>query len=61
MQEKELPQIPVEIPEPEKMPEITPDHVPESPEMPKEEPDNIPEEEPFITPPYEVPTPSETP
>jgi hypothetical protein len=52
---------PIEVPRPERMPEIKPDIDPEYPLLPEEEPDIIPEEDPFETPPYEVPAPGEGP
>jgi len=52
---------PVEVPGPEKTPEIKPEVDPEYPLLPDESPDVIPEEEPFVTPPYEVPEPGEGP
>lgn len=41
--------------------ESDPDRLPELPQMPDEDPDIIPDEEPFETPPYEVPKPGEGP
>jgi hypothetical protein len=52
---------PVEIPPPEKNPVYNPDVIPETPPLPEEEPDIIPDEDPFETPPYEVPEPGEGP
>ena len=52
---------PVEVPAPDKSPEIKPEVDPEYPLLPDEDPDVIPEEEPFVTPPYEVPEPGEGP
>lgn len=52
---------PVEVPGPEKTPEIKPEVDLEYPLLPDESPDVIPEEEPFVTPPYEVPEPGEGP
>lgn len=54
-------QKPTEIPLPVRNPEIDPDKIPENPVLPEEEPDIIPEEEPFETPPYEIPKPGERP
>ena len=52
---------PEEIPAPDKhAPDIIPQADPEEPVLPAE-PDFIPEEDPYDTPPYEVPTPSERP
>ena len=62
------PRKPFEAPVPEKKPEIKPypdpdepTIPPEEPVMPGENPDLIPEEDPFETPPYEVPPPGEGP
>ena len=61
MPKKTQPKEPIEIPTPERNPEINPEDIPESPVLPEEEPDIIPDEDPFITPPYEVPQPGEGP
>ena len=61
MPKKKQPTEPIEIPAPERNPEINPEDIPESPVLPEEEPDIIPDEAPFITPPYEVPPPAEGP
>ncbi|MBU3714179.1 MAG: hypothetical protein FGM46_04445 [Ferruginibacter sp.] len=61
MIKKKKPETPKEFPLPEKNPEFNPDVIPESPALPEEEPDIIPEENPFITPPHEVPPPGEAP
>ena len=55
------PAPPIELPIPETNPEFNPDVIPESPILPEEEPDVIPDENPFETPPYEVPPPGEAP
>lgn len=55
------PPVPVEFPIPERNPEYNPDVIPENPVVPEEEPDLIPEENPFITPPTEIPPPGEAP
>ena len=51
------PGSPVEMPEPDKEPEIKEPDVPEETPIPTEEPDKIPVEDPYITPPQEVPLP----
>lgn len=61
MAKKKIPPKPFEIPAPEKRPEMDPSHIPESPELPEEDPDLIPEEDPFETPPFEIPEPGEGP
>lgn len=61
MAKKKPLQKPFEIPAPEKRPEMDPSHIPESPELPEEDPDLIPEEDPFETPPFEIPEPGEGP
>ena len=43
----DLPNIPEEIPVPEKQPEVRPPAVPESPVIPEKEPDIIKEPQPF--------------
>ena len=43
------------------VPEIDPDAIPDSPVLQEEEPDIIPEEDPFVTPPEEIPEPGEGP
>jgi hypothetical protein len=43
----EIPDIPEEIPVPEKVPDVTPVIVPENPPLPVEEPGSMPEEAPF--------------
>lgn len=57
----EKPVSPSEVPGPIRNPEIDPDNIPESPVLPDEEPDVIPDENPFETPPTEVPAPGEGP
>jgi hypothetical protein len=52
---------PPEFPLPEKPGEVDSPSDPEEPLIPEEEPDMLPEEEPFETPPYEVPPPEEGP
>ncbi len=61
MPKKTQPKEPIEIPVPERNPEINPEDIPESPVLPEEDPDIIPDEASFITPPYEVPPPAEGP
>ncbi|MBP6023436.1 hypothetical protein [Ferruginibacter sp.] len=61
MQKKKQPTKPVEVPAPGKYPEINPDAIPDSPALPDEDPDIIPDEDPYETPPYEVPNPGEGP
>lgn len=56
--------LPIKLPEvnpPEKTIEVPKPSDPEEPLLPDENPDVIPEEEPFSTPPYEVPPPAEGP
>ena len=60
MPNKKQPGKPFEIPSPEKHPEIEPAD-PEEPIIPEEDPDIIPDENPFETPPYEIPPPAEGP
>jgi hypothetical protein len=52
---------PPEVPSPEKNPKYNPDVIPETPLLPEEEPNVIPDEEPYETPPYELPEPGEGP
>jgi hypothetical protein len=55
---------PIKLPEvepPEKTVEVPKPIDPSPPLTPEENPDTIPEEEPFETPPYEVPPPAEGP
>jgi hypothetical protein len=61
MAKKIKPDKPSEIPHPGKRPEIDSDKIPENPVSPEEEPDIIPEEDPFETPPEELPVPGEGP
>ena len=61
MAKKNKPVEPSELPYPGKRPEIDPDKIPENPVSPEEEPDIIPEEEPFESPPEELPAPVESP
>jgi len=61
MPKKIQPAKPFEIPSPEKHPEIEPPADPEEPIIPEEDPDIIPDENPFETPPYEIPPPAEGP
>lgn len=58
---KEKPFRPLEIPVPEKKPEIPVPADPEEPLIPVEDPEIIPDEDPFENPPYEVPEPGEGP
>lgn len=55
------PQKTVEVPPPGKNLESDPDRLPEVPAVPGEDPEVIPEEDPFDTPPFEVPEPGEGP
>ena len=57
---KKQPDKPIENPVP-KVPETDPPFDPAEPVIPMEDPDIIPDEDPFITPPYEVPPPAEGP
>ena len=61
MPKKIKPDKPFEIPSPQKQPEINPVVDPEEPIVPIEDPDIIPDEDPFETPPYEIPPPGEGP
>ncbi len=61
MPTKKKPGMPSEIPAPHKQPDISEPTDPEEPIIPKEDPDIIPDEEPFETPPYEIPQPGEGP
>lgn len=61
MPKKIKPEVPVEIPSPGRDPEIHPDAIPDLPLLPDEDPDIIPDEEPFETPPHEIPEPGEGP
>lgn len=61
MPKKIQPAKPFEIPPPEKNPEINLPVDPEEPIIPEEDPDIIPDENPFETPPYEIPPPAEGP
>ncbi len=49
------------ISRPEKIVEVPEPFDPAEPLLPEENPDTIPEEEPFETPPFEVPPPAEGP
>ncbi len=59
MPKKKQPTEPIEIPAPERNPEIYPEDIPENPILPEEEPDIIPNEIPLVTPPNEVPKSSD--
>lgn len=61
MATKKQPIKPGEIPYPGKVPEIEPDQIPETPITPEEEPDIIPDDDPFESPPEEIPAPGEAP
>ena len=61
MPDKKKVGVPIEVPEPERTPEIKPDVDPEYPLIPEEDPDVIPEEDPYETPPVEIPPPGEGP
>ena len=58
---KKIPDKAIEIPTPKKEPDITVPIDPEGPSIPNEDPEIIPEENPFETPPFEVPKPGEGP
>lgn len=60
MAKKKKPDKPVEIPKPEN-PEIKPADPEEPLNIPKEDPDIIPDDDPFETPPEEIPPPGERP
>ena len=49
------------LPYPGKRPEIDPDTVPDNPVITGDEPDIIPDDDPFETPPEDVPPPGEKP
>jgi hypothetical protein len=51
----------IEIPLPEKYPETKPHTDPKEPIIPEEYPGIVPDEDPFGTPPYEIPSPGERP
>lgn len=61
--QKKKPFLPEVVPEvsPKTFPEFIPVDDPEEPLMPIEDPDFIPEENPFETPPEEIPPPGEAP
>ena len=61
MEKKTQPAKPAEIPLPEQHPETQMPIDPEEPLTPEENPDIIPDENPFETPPYELPDPGEGP
>jgi hypothetical protein len=61
MAKKKQPDNPSEISYPGKRPELDPDRIRENSGLPEEEPDIIPDEEPFETPPEELPEPGEGP
>lgn len=61
MDKKKKADKPVEVPSPGKYIEVNPDEIPESPALPEEDPEIIPDEDPFETPPYEIPEPGEGP
>ena len=50
-----------EISPPDKLPEINSPVDPEDPVVPPEDPEIIPDEDPFESPPYEIPPPGEGP
>ncbi len=52
---------PAEIPKPKKEPDVAAPIDPEQPLLPEEDPGIIPEENPFETPPFEIPAPGEGP
>jgi hypothetical protein len=62
MAKKQQPGRPIEIPTPEKFPEVESPLDPEVPVIPDEDPDIIPDEDPFENPPpFEMPEPGEGP
>lgn len=61
MPKKKKPIVPEEYPIPEQNPEFNPEVIPEAPSLPEEDPEFIPEENPFETPPTEIPPPGEAP
>lgn len=61
MSKKKKPSMPEEYPIPEQNPEFNPEVIPEAPSLPEEDPEFIPEENPFVTPPAEIPPPGEAP
>lgn len=61
MATKKKPVTPLEIPKPEKHPDIETPFDPEEPIIPEEDPEIIPDEDPYETPPYEIPEPGEGP
>lgn len=63
MEKKILPETPIEITWPGKQPEIERPLDPEEPLVtpPELEPELVPDEDPFETPPYEIPSPAEGP
>jgi hypothetical protein len=61
MAKKIQPEEPIGVPPLRRDPEVYPEEIPEAPVLPAEEPDVIPQEDPFETPPYEVPPPGEGP
>ena len=62
MPRKTPPKEPEEIPKPRKHPpETDPDAIPDSPAWPETNPDLIPDDDPFETPPAEIPEPGEGP
>ncbi|HVX49281.1 MAG TPA: hypothetical protein VHB48_03960 [Chitinophagaceae bacterium] len=61
MAKKIKPVKPAELPVPEKRPLLNPDEIPEVPQEPGTDPDYLPDEDPYETPPYEVPPPGEGP
>jgi hypothetical protein len=60
MAKKSTTEKPIEIPLPETQPEIKSPTDPQEPIIPREDPDGVPYEEPFETPPYEIPPPEES-
>jgi hypothetical protein len=61
MATKKQPSKPAKATYPGKVPEIEPDELPENPVSPEDETDLIPDEDPFETPPEEMPEPGEGP
>jgi hypothetical protein len=61
MPKKIQPGQPIEVPGPLIYPELEPPFDPEEPIVPEEDPEIIPDENPYETPPYEIPEPGEGP
>jgi|GEM_PF-1304434 len=59
MAKQVTPDKPVEVPQPEKQPEITPPADPREPAVPVEDPNRVPSEDPFHPQPNEIPRPDQ--